>query len=186
MLRSEQKDGRVVFKGCFLFVGIFLKLYFPVGFPYIKHVHCVLMSYILKLFINTNKQIELWWQRSFTYSLTHNSAVWEQQFNSIQPTINILQVSALAISGLKYNERSTFLANALSYCQWLPIMSLLMPLVLLKLVVSLYLPLALQGAWGGRRGIVTVLLIAGEGLLGCGLGVRCLLPRCRAHLNTAS
>lgn len=41
--------------------------------------------------------------------------------------------------------------------------------------------LALQGAWGGRRGIVTVLLIAGEGLLGCGLGVRCLLPRCRAH-----
>lgn len=120
MLRSEQKDGRVVFKGCFLFVGIFLKLYFPVGFPYIKHVHCVLMSYILTLFINTNKQIELWRQRSFTYSLTHNSAVWEQQFNSIQPTINILQVSDLAISGLKYNERSTFLANALSYCQWLP------------------------------------------------------------------
>lgn len=41
--------------------------------------------------------------------------------------------------------------------------------------------LALQCAWGGCGGIVTVLLIAGSGLLGCGLGMRCVL-HCRcAH-----
>lgn len=32
--------------------------------------------------------------------------------------------------------------------------------------------LALEGAWGGRGGVVAVLLIAGKGLLGCGLVVR--------------
>lgn len=50
----------------------------------------------------------------------------------------------------------------------------------------LNLPLALEGARRGRGGIMTVLLIAGEGLLGCGLGMRCLLHCWRAHLNTAS
>lgn len=35
--------------------------------------------------------------------------------------------------------------------------------------------LALQVAGGGRGGIVTVLLLAGEGLLGGGLGMRGLL-----------
>lgn len=51
----------------------------------------------------------------------------------------------------------------------------------------LYLPLAVEGAWRGRGGIVvTVLLVDGEGLLGCGMGMRRLLPCLRAHLNTAS
>lgn len=44
-------------------------------------------------------------------------------------------------------------------------------------------PLALEGAWGRCGRIITVLLIAGEGLLGCGLGVRCLLCWWRAYLK---
>lgn len=41
--------------------------------------------------------------------------------------------------------------------------------------------LALEGAWGRAGGIMTVLLIAGEGLLGCGLGMRRLLRCWRVH-----
>lgn len=53
----------------------------------------------------------------------------------------------------------------------------------LNFVALLYSPLALEGAWRGCGGIVTVLLITGEGLLGCGLGVRCLLCCWRVHLK---
>ncbi len=67
-----------------------------------------------------------------------------------------------------------------------PIISLLTLFVLNFWVEWLNLPLALERARGGRGGIVTVLLIAGQGLLGCGLGMRCLLHCWRAHLNTAS
>lgn len=51
-------------------------------------------------------------------------------------------------------------------------------------LVWAYVPLALQSAWWGSGGIVTVLLIAGERLLGWGMGERCLLHYWRAHLKT--
>lgn len=52
--------------------------------------------------------------------------------------------------------------------------------------LCLYVPLALQCSWGGRGSILTVLLIAGGGLLRCGLGMRGLLHRLCTHLNTVS
>lgn len=78
------------------------------------------------------------------------------------------------------------LKTILRYNQRLAIIPLLMLLILVKVerVVWLYLPLALQGARGGCGGIMTMLLIAGEGLLGRGLGMRCLLYCWRAHLDT--